>query len=138
MATLGVVGVQSGAGASGLKAPTAGMKPQTSIGKGEGKLNLIAWSGYAQPQWVKPFEKATGCVVNAKYANTSGEMVTLMANGGGGQYDLVSASGDADLRLIYGGDVKPVNISLIPSWKQFHPFLQSPAFNTINGLHSGA
>ncbi|HXC19009.1 MAG TPA: hypothetical protein VNT80_03780, partial [Acidimicrobiales bacterium] len=55
MATLGVVGVQSGAGASGLKAPTAGMKPQSSIGKGEGKLNLIAWSGYAQPQWVKPF-----------------------------------------------------------------------------------
>ena len=29
-----------------------------------------------------------------------------MANGGGGQYDLVSASGDADLRLIYGGDVQ--------------------------------
>ena len=33
-----------------------------------------------------------------------------MANGGGGQYDLVSASGDADLRLIYGGDVRPVNM----------------------------
>jgi putative spermidine/putrescine transport system substrate-binding protein len=46
-------------------------------------------------------------------------MVSLMANGGGGQYDLVSASGDADLRLIYGGDVRPVNISLIPSWKDF-------------------
>ena len=60
-----------------------------------------------------------------------------MANGGGGQYDLVSASGDADLRLIYGGDVKPVNITLIPSWKQFHPFLQSPPFNTIDGKHYG-
>ena len=60
-----------------------------------------------------------------------------MANGGGGQYDLVSASGDADLRLIYGGDVRPINIKLIPSWKQFHPFLQSPAFNTIGGKHYG-
>jgi putative spermidine/putrescine transport system substrate-binding protein len=60
-----------------------------------------------------------------------------MANGGGGQYDLVSASGDADLRLIYSGDVKPVNISLIPSWKDFHPFLQSPPFNTIGGKHYG-
>jgi putative spermidine/putrescine transport system substrate-binding protein len=137
MVALGVSVVPSGAGASGLTAPTAGMKPQTSIGKGEGKLNLIAWSGYATPQWVKPFENATGCMVNAQYANTSGEMVTLMANGGGGQYDLVSASGDADLRLIYGGDVKPVNIKLIPSWTQFRPFLKSPSFNTINKIHYG-
>ena len=79
----------------------------------------------------------TGCQVNAKYAGTSSEMVSLMANGGGGQYDLVSASGDADLRLIYGGDVRPVNIDLIPSWKDFHPFLQSPSFNTIDGKHYG-
>ena len=64
-------------------------------------------------------------------------MVSLMANGGGGQYDLVSASGDADLRLIYGGDVRPVNINLIPSWKDFHPFLKSPSFNTIDGVHYG-
>ena len=86
----------------------------TSIGKGEGQLNLIAWEGYAQPQWVKPFEKQTGCQVNAKYAGSSSEMVSLMANGGGGQYDLVSASGDADLRLIYGGDVRPINIVADP------------------------
>ena len=136
MVALGIGVVPSGA-SSGLTVPTAGIKPQQSIGKGEGKLNLIAWEGYAQPQWVKPFEKSTGCVVNAKYAGSSGEMVSLMANGGGGQYDLVSASGDADLRLIYGGDVKPVNIKLIPSWKQFRPFLQSPNFNTINGIHYG-
>jgi putative spermidine/putrescine transport system substrate-binding protein len=135
---LGIATVSAGAGASsGLTAPTAGMKPATTVGKGEGTLNLIAWSGYAQPQWVKPFTKATGCVVHAKYAGTSGEMVSLMANGGGHQYDLVSASGDADLRLIYGGSVKPVNMSLIPSWKDFRPFLQSPNFNTINGVHFG-
>ena len=137
MVALGIAVIPSGAGASGLTAPTAGMKPQTSIGKGEGKLNLIAWEGYAQPQWVNPFENATGCVVNAKYAGSSGEMVSLMANGGGGQYDLVSASGDADLRLIYGGDVKPVNIKLIPSWGQFRPFLKAPSFNTINNVHYG-
>jgi len=75
--------------------------------QGRGQLNIIAWEGYTQPQWVKPFEKTTGCVVNVKYAGSSSEMVSLMANGGGHQWDLVSASGDADLRLIYGGDVKP-------------------------------
>ena len=124
-------------GTSGLTVPTANLPTPTSVGAGEGKLNLIAWEGYAQPQWVKPFEKATGCQVNAKYGGSSSEMVSLMANGGGGQYDLVSASGDADLRLIYGGDVKPINIGLIPAWNQFHPFLQSPPFNTIAGKHYG-
>jgi putative spermidine/putrescine transport system substrate-binding protein len=136
--SLGASAVSISAGASStLTPPTAGMTPQTSIGKGEGKLSLIAWEGYAQPQWVKPFERSTGCVVSTKYAGSSGEMVALMAGGGGGQYDLVSASGDADLRLIYGGDVKPVNMALIPSWKQLRPFLQSPGFNTINGVHYG-
>jgi putative spermidine/putrescine transport system substrate-binding protein len=133
-------GGSTGGGSSspgGLTPPTATMKPATSIGKGEGKLNLIAWEGYAQPQWVKPFEQATGCQVNAKYAGSSSEMVSLMSGGGGGQYDLVSASGDADLRLIYAGDVKPVNINLIPSWKDFRSFLKAPAFNTINGVHYG-
>src|SRR6202035_1048107 len=84
-------------GTSGLRAPEAGAPIPSSVGKGEGHLNLIAWEGYAQPEWVKPFESATGCQVSTKYAGSSSEMVSLMANGGGGQYDLVSASGDADL-----------------------------------------
>ena len=125
------------AGASLSTPPTQGMTPQQSVGKGEGTLNLIAWEGYAQPQWVTPFTKATGCKVNVKYAGSSSEMVSLMANGGGHQYDLVSASGDADLRLIYGGNVKPINVKLIPSWSQFRPFLKAPSFNTINGRHYG-
>jgi putative spermidine/putrescine transport system substrate-binding protein len=112
-------------------------KLPTSIGKGEGQLNVIAWEGYTQPQWVKPFEQQTGCQVNAKYAGSSDEMVTLMRQGGGSQYDLVSASGDASLRLIRGGDVAPVNVALIPDWKNFIPQLQSPPHNTVNGVHYG-
>jgi putative spermidine/putrescine transport system substrate-binding protein len=72
---------------------------------------MIAWEGYTQPQWVKPFEKQSGCTIKAKYAGSSDEMVTLMRTGGGGQYDMVSASGDASLRLIYGGTVAPVNFA---------------------------
>jgi putative spermidine/putrescine transport system substrate-binding protein len=127
----------SGSGTAGLTPPAAGKAVPSAVGKTEGHLNLIAWEGYAQPQWVKPFEQATSCQVSVKYAGSSSEMVSLMAGGGGGQYDLVSASGDADLRLIYGGDVRPININLIPSWKDFHTFLQSPSFNTIGGKHYG-
>jgi len=109
----------------------------TSVGPGEGKLLLVAWQGYMQPQWVKPFERQTGCKTQVKYANTSDEMVALMRSGGGGQYDLVSASGDASLRLIYGHDVAEVNVNLVPAWKDFFNAFKSPPNNTVGGKHYG-
>jgi putative spermidine/putrescine transport system substrate-binding protein len=124
-------------GACGGSSSSTTSSLPTSIGKGEGQLNLVAWEGYAEPEWVKSFEKQTGCVVHAKYAGSSDEMVTLMRQGGGGQYDMVSASGDASLRLIRGGDVAQMNMALIPEWKNFIPQLQSPPHNTVDGKHYG-
>jgi putative spermidine/putrescine transport system substrate-binding protein len=106
----------------------------TKVGKAEGQLNLIAWEGYTQPQWVKPFTKKTGCKVKSKYGGSSDEMVTLMRTG---QYDAVSASGDASLRLIRGGDVRPVDPKLVPDFKHFIQALKSPAHNTVGGKHYG-
>src|SRR5437773_4500546 len=128
-------GCGGGGGGSGGGGETSALP--TNIGPGEGSLNLIAWEGYTEDQWVKPFEKQTGCQVSAKYGGSSNEMVTLMRQGGGGQYDMVSASGDASLRLIRGGDVQPVNVNLIPSWKDFIPQLKSPSHNTVDGKHFG-
>ena len=121
--------------ASGI---SAGSGLPTKIGKGEGQLNLIAWEGYTQGQWVKPFQKKTGCIVHAKYAGSSDEMVTLMRQGGGTQYDGVSASGDASLRLIYGRDVQPVSPKLIPSYKNFIPALKSPPHNRSRASTTGS
>jgi putative spermidine/putrescine transport system substrate-binding protein len=111
------------------------------LGKGEGQLNIIAWAGYAENgsddpkvDWVTPFEKKTGCQVNVKIGNTSDEMVQLMQTG---QYDGVSASGDATLRLIYGGDVAPVNTSLVPNYKTIAPFLKNRSWNSVNGQMYG-
>ena len=111
-----------------------------SIGKGEGALNLIEWPYYSDPSFANKFIQQTGCKIHRKDAGSSNEMVALMragGGGGGGQWDLVSASGDASLRLIRGGDVKPVNIKLIPSWNDFIPIFKSPAHNTVNGVHYG-
>jgi putative spermidine/putrescine transport system substrate-binding protein len=124
-------------GSTAEQPPTATMKPQTSIGAGEGQLNLVLWDGYADKSWVDPFTAATGCKVTQKPAGSSDEMVSLMKDGGGGQWDMVSASGDADLRLIYSGNVKPMNTALIPDFTNFQTLFQSPAYNTINGIHYG-
>jgi putative spermidine/putrescine transport system substrate-binding protein len=115
-----------------LAFPAAGVTKQHG-----GTLNMIAWEGYTQPQWVKPFTASTGCTVHAKYAGSSDEMVTLMRSGGGSQYDMVSASGDASLRLIYGKDVQPVDPSKIPDFKNFGKAFQSPPNNTVDGKHYG-
>jgi putative spermidine/putrescine transport system substrate-binding protein len=100
-------------------------KTYTSIGEPEGELNLIAWAGYVEDgtseggesyDWVTPFEDDTGCNVNVTYADTSDEMVTLMRQGGGTEYDGVSASGDATNRLIAAGDVGAIDTSLFPEF----------------------
>ena len=112
----------------------------TKIGKGEGRLNLVEWPYYSDKSFAKPFERQTGCIIHRKDAGTSGDMFSAMhanGGGGGGQWDLVSASGDASLRLIYAHDVKPIDIHLIPSWKDFIPVFKSPAHNTVAGKHYG-
>jgi putative spermidine/putrescine transport system substrate-binding protein len=116
-------------------------KAPTKLGKGEGEVNLIAWAGYVEDgstdpkvDWVSDFEKQTGCQVNVKIGNTSDEMVTLMRTG---KYDGVSASGDATLRLIAGGDVDPVNTDLVPNYKDIFPALKNQPHNTVDGVHYG-
>ena len=44
-----------------------------------------------------------------------------------GQYDGVSASGDATLRLIAGGDVAPVNTDLVPNYADVFDGAEGPA-----------
>jgi putative spermidine/putrescine transport system substrate-binding protein len=124
-------------GPTGHQPPQAGTAPQASIGAGEGQLNLIAWAGYVDKSWADTFTAQTGCKINEKDDGSSDQMVTDMAGGGGGNWDMVSASGDADLRLIYGGDVKPMNTALIPDWVNFQDKFKAPPFNTINGIHYG-
>ncbi|VAW40008.1 Spermidine/putrescine import ABC transporter substrate-binding protein PotD (TC 3.A.1.11.1), partial [hydrothermal vent metagenome] len=113
----------------------------TKLGAGEGQVNIVAWPGYIERgesdkkfDWVTKFEKKTGCKVKVKSANTSDEMVALMNQGG---FDLVTASGDASLRLIAGKRVQPINIDLIPSWKNIDDRLKSAPWHTVNGVHYG-
>jgi putative spermidine/putrescine transport system substrate-binding protein len=137
----GCGGDSGGGGSSGdIKAPE-GPKALTKLGEGEGQVNLIAWAGYVEDgstdpkvDWVSDFEQETGCQVKTKVGNTSDEMVTLMRTG---QYDGVSASGDATLRLITGGDVAPVNTDLIPNYADVFEGLKGQPWNTVDGKAYG-
>lgn len=113
----------------------------TEIGPGEGQVTIVAWPGYIERgetsedfDWVTSFEEATGCMVGVQTANTSDEMVALMNEGG---FDLVTASGDASLRLIAGNRVQPVNTDLIPSWSEVDERLMQAPWHYVDGTHYG-
>ncbi|MCK3776410.1 ABC transporter substrate-binding protein [Ensifer sesbaniae] len=125
----------------GLVAPAFAQEPLKELGKGEGELSIVAWAGYIERgetdknyDWVTNFEKQTGCKVSVKTAATSDEMVALMNEGG---FDLVTASGDASLRLVAGKRVQPINTDLIPSWKTIDERMQNAPWHTVNGVHYG-
>lgn len=102
-----------------------------ALGDPEGSVDIVAWSGFVEPAWADTFTEETGCVVNRRVAGTSDEMVQLMRTG---DYDLVSASGDASLRLIVGGDVAPINTALIPNFSDdIVPGMKGQLYDTING-----
>jgi putative spermidine/putrescine transport system substrate-binding protein len=116
--------------------------PLAEVGEGEGEVDIIAWAGYIERgetdaafDWVTDFEAETGCTVNVKVAATSDEMVALMNEGG---FDLVTASGDASLRLISGGTVQEINTDLIENWDTIDPRLQEAPWHTVDGKHYGA
>ena len=130
-----------GGGGGGAAAPPAAQVYQGPVGTGEGRLSVLAWPGYAEDgstdpavDWVTPFEQATGCQVAVKTFATSAEAVQLFSTG---EYDVVSASGDASLRLVYGDRVQPVNTSLVPNYADVIPDLKDKPWNSVDGTNYG-
>jgi putative spermidine/putrescine transport system substrate-binding protein len=131
--------VNPGSGGASSSALPSGMA--TTLPPAEDELNLVIWAGYAEDgssdpdyDWVTPFEKDTGCKVNSTDGRDSANMVSLMATG---QYDGVSASGDATLRMIAAGTVAPVNMDLIPNYANVFAGLKGQPHNTVNGIPYG-
>jgi putative spermidine/putrescine transport system substrate-binding protein len=115
----------------------------SSVGDGEGTLTVLAWPGYVEDgttspdvDWVSSFETETGCQVTVTTFNTSDEAFTLFQTNPE-QYDVISASGDASLRLVAGGFTQPVNVDLVPSYAEIFEDLKNKDYNTVDGVHYG-
>lgn len=133
------INVNPGSGGA-VPAPTTSIAGPASS-TGEGEVDIVDWPGYIERgandpayDWVTAFEKETSCMVKVKDAATSDEMVQLMNSGG---FDLVTASGDASLRLIYGKSVQELDISRIPSYSKVDTRLQNAPWHTVDGKHYG-
>ena len=137
-ATALVIAACTGAG-SGTPAPSL----PTTVGEGEGALSVLAWPGYAENgstdpavNWITPFEEATGCKTTVQVFGTSDEAFSLFTTNPE-KFDVISASGDASLRLVRAGYVEPVNVDLVPSYADVFPALKDKPYNTVDGVHYG-
>lgn len=131
----------TGTGTSGDRAKPPDIPALQTLGTGEGSINILAWPGYAENgttdpsvDWVTPFEQQSGCKANVQVANTSDEMFEKM---GTGDFDVVSASGDSSLRMIYAGKVAPVNTALLTNYADIAPFQKGQQWNSVNGVDYG-
>ena len=120
--------------------PTAAT-PLASLGAGEGELNLVIWSGYAEDgstfpeyDWVTPFEEATGCQVNTAVQADSANGVQLLRSG---EYDGGAFSGNATDRLMAAGDVAPVNTALLKNYPNVFEGLKNQPHNSKDGVAYG-
>lgn len=107
----------------------------------EGEVNMVAWAGYVEDgstdpayDWVTPFEELTSCQVNVKTGGTSDEMVQLMQSG---EYDGVSASGDATQRLMAGGEVVAIDTAEFSSYADVFEGLKLKPWNSADGTPYG-
>ncbi|HEX9550110.1 MAG TPA: ABC transporter substrate-binding protein [Candidatus Limnocylindrales bacterium] len=138
---VGAAIVAAACGTGATPSPTFSLP--TSVGEGEGELTVLAWPGYAENgstdetvDWVTPFEDATGCKVTVQVFGTSDEAFSLFSTNPT-KFDIVSASGDASLRLVRAGYVQPVNVDLVPSYADIFPALKDKPYNTVDGVHYG-
>jgi putative spermidine/putrescine transport system substrate-binding protein len=131
----------SGSDKSESGSDTTAPKPQSAIGEGEGAVSILAWPGYAENgstskdvDWVTPFEKETGCKATVKTFGTSDEAFQLFKTG---QYDVVSASGDATLRVVANKDAAPLNTSLLTNYGDLASFIKEKPWNSVDGTVYG-
>jgi putative spermidine/putrescine transport system substrate-binding protein len=102
------------------------------LAREEGQVNVVQWAGYAQ--LTDEFKAQTGCTVNTKDGGSSDDMISLIQTG---EYDGVSASGNASVRLMTTGDVAPVDTDLIPNYADVQEGIKNQEYNSLDGQAYG-
>ncbi len=119
----------------------ASARPAGGLPAAEGRLDLVAWPGYAEAggddprvNWVAPFVQQTGCKVHVRTVRSSTELIDVVVHG---RYDGALAFGDVTQVLTGGQEVQPIDTSLIPSYAAVYPALKSLPQNLENGKVMG-
>jgi len=88
------------------------------------ELRILAWEGYADPDWVKEFEAQTGADVNVVFIGTDDEIWAKIKGSEGKDFDLFAVNTAQLQRYLDLGLVEPYDLSKVPNQKETLPRFQ--------------
>ncbi|HMN85314.1 MAG TPA: ABC transporter substrate-binding protein [Bauldia sp.] len=108
-----------------LMTAAAALVALAAVSAAEAKeLRILAWEGYADPDWVEEFEKATGADVNVVFIGTDDEIWAKIKGSEGKDFDLFAVNTAQLQRYLDLGLVAPIDLDKIPNQKETLPFFQ--------------
>jgi len=113
-------------GALGLAA--AGSKLLDEGAAAQTDLNAIIWEGYTDESFAKKFEDANDAKLNATFMSSSDEAFAQLQAGGGGNFDLVSASNDLTQRLVDAQLVQAIDTAKLTNFPDLFEQFQKPDY----------
>jgi len=110
------------------------------IGRAEAKadtLRILTWEGYAEPDWVKPFEEAQGVKTSVVYTGSVDEMFAKMQGSKGADFDVVAFDTSSFKRYIDGGLIQPIDMGKVANAANLAPAFQKVAPIMRDDKHYG-
>src|SRR5574341_1673536 len=89
------------------------------------ELNLLVFEGYAEPEWVTPFEKDNGAKINVTAVSSVDEMFSKMSADGGKGFDLVTIDTSLFKRYTDHNLIVPIDINNVPNYEALLPEFQN-------------
>jgi spermidine/putrescine-binding protein len=102
------------------------------------ELNAIVWEGYTADAFADKFEAENDAQINSTFMTSSDEAFAQIQTGGGGNFDLVSASNDLTQRLVDANLVQEIDPTRLTNYNDLHPRFQKPDYIYFNDKLYGA
>ena len=96
------------------------------------ELRILTWEGYAEPDWVKPFEAANGVKCQIVYIGSVDEMFAKVQGSKGADYDVIAFDTSSFARYIENKLIQPIDPATIANVGNL-----DPAFRSVDVLQDG-
>ena len=91
------------------------------------ELRVLTWEGYAEPEWVKPFEAKYGVKTSVAYTGSVDEMFAKMQGSKGADFDVVAFDTSSFKRYIDGGLIQALDLTKVPNAANLAPAFKQVA-----------
>jgi spermidine/putrescine-binding protein len=95
-------------------------------------FRILTWEGYAEPEWVKPFEEANNTKATIVYVGSVDEMFAKMSGSKGADFDVVAFDTSTFKRYIDASLLQPIDPAKVANLSNL-----SPAFKSIDAIARG-